>query len=69
MISGIYYSTYTATLHIRITVLKHTGYKNIKLMQGYTKKNCTLCLCNPFYERSCNNEEVKKILKTFSNKY
>ncbi len=45
MISGIYDSTYTATLHIRITVLKHTGYKNIKLMQGYTKKNCTLCVC------------------------
>jgi len=44
MISGIYYSTYTATLHIRITVLKHTGYKNIKLMQGYTKKDCTLCV-------------------------
>ncbi len=60
MISGIYYSTYTATLHIRITVLKHTGYKNIKLMQGYTKKDYTLCVCNPFYQRSCNNEEVKR---------
>jgi len=44
MISGIYYSTYTATLHIRITMLKHTGYKNIKLMQGYTKR-IAHCVC------------------------